>query len=684
MVSRRDFIKTGAIAGAASFVPMKGAMRSAFAYPASMKLRKFIQPLRRVGDVPIATPDAVAQPWWQPGVTHYTIDCSQFEDQLHPDLPNPTRLWGYGQGANFKHIGGIIATKRDVPVQITMRNNLPPTHILPVDRTIMGASGVGAEGGDNRIATHLHGGYVPWISDGGPHHWWDPNGLTGSSLTTLGNPIQNPAAAPNAQEIYYPNQQSSRLMWYHDHAFGITRLNAYAGIATGYVVYDDYELAMTGAPFNLPGPLDPRTHYLVFQDKHFVSPTTAQSDPTWYNIMPNSRPGDLWYPHVYDPTLWEQAPGFPTPPDPSIFPEHFGDTMLVNGTVYPYLDVEPRQYRFRLLNACNARFLNLRLVHAKGRTGVFATEPSTRLTPGPGFLQIGNECGFLPAPTMISGPGQKQLLLSPAERADLIVDFRNVAPGSVLILYNDGEGPFTDGVANQGNNYDYYPGNPNTPASIPGYGPNSRTIMQIRVKPRVGPADPVISLPPVFTPTDPFMLTQTPGVPTPVPAGVPVRRFTLVEGFDGYGRLIQMLGGDTPDINGEFGVPYESVLPAPIAAGSTEVWEVLNLTMDTHPIHLHLVNFHVLSRQDFDAMGYVGGAPLLTGPEIAPDNNELGWKETVRMNPSQVTRIIATFSLPTVPFVVPPSPRTGGNEYVWHCHILEHEEHDMMNALVVA
>jgi spore coat protein A len=692
-LSRRTVLKAGAIAGAGMLVPyrwLSGAPAAA-AYSQSDRLRKFIQPLRGVGSgIPVAQPDAVAKPWWQPGVTHYTIDIAQFTDHLHPDLPNATRLWGFGQGASstFRHLGGVIAVKKGTPVQITFRNKLPPSHILPVDRTIMGT-----EGQDNRANVHLHGGQVPWTSDGGPFAWWDPNGHHGPSF--VNNAVLRPheRVAPNEAEYYYPNGQSARMVWYHDHSIGITRINAYAGIASGYVIYDDYELQLV-AGSHLPGPLDPRTVYLVFQDKVFVSRTIEATDPTWAQIMPSSRPGDLWYPHVYEPDRWELSPDQPAgpPPDPSVVPEMFGDTILVNGLAYPYLEVEPRQYRFRMLNACQARFLNPRLVHAQHHD---KTEPGSAA--GPAFVQFGTEGGFLPAPVYLDGasplvpgdPSPRQLLVAPAERADLVVDFRDVPPGSTLLLVADAPAPYPMG---DGGN-DFYPGNPDTPDAKAGFGPSTRTLLQIRVGKRVGPADPPIALPRTLRPTDPFIVAQVPGVPTPVPAGVRVRRLTLNEGFDQHGRLIQFLGTDKP-INAAsddlaFGLEYDSRPTEVVSAGSQEVWEIVNLTGDTHPIHFHLVNVQVLSRRPFQDDAYTGGAPTYTGPEIAPDRNELGWKETGRMNPGQVTRVFMRFDLPAVPFTVPASPRLmrdyriSGAEYVWHCHILDHEEHDMMRPLVV-
>ena len=672
MVTRRQFVQAAALTAATPF--LAASPPRAYAFSQSDNLQKFIQPLRRPGaGIPLATPDmGPPQPWWQAGATHYTIDIGQFEDQLHPALPNPTRLWGFGQGAasSFRHLGGVIAAARGTAVQVTFRNNLPATHILPVDTTIPGA-----ELAPNRTSVHVHGGLVPWVSDGGPHAWWAPDGDHGLSWTNaLGNPNLNEF------EYYYPNNQGARLVWYHDHALGITRLNAYAGIASGYVITDAYETTLTGTPFNLPGPLAARTIYLIFQDKTFVSANIAALDPTWPLLMPNSRPGDLWYPHVYEPARWELAPGG-APPNPSAVAEAFGDTILVNGTVYPFLEVEQRQYRLRMLNACNARFLNPRLVFAQGAALPASAEPNPNAA-GPAFIQFGTEGGFLPAPVMVNGPNQPLLLLGGAERADLIVDFRNVPAGSTLILYNDAPAPFPGGDAR----YDYYPGNPKTPTSITAFGPNTRTLLQIRVK-AASVTDPLITLPAVLTPTDPFLVPQTPGVPTPNPVGVPVRYLTLNETFDAFGRLIQLLGTNQPLIAGveapQFGLTYDAPVTESIPHGTTEVWEIANLTGDTHPIHFHLVNVQVLSRQRFSVKQYAGGVPNYQGAPIAPDANELGWKETVRMNPGEVTRVLMKFDLPAVPFPVPPSPRTGGNEYVWHCHILEHEEHDMMRPLVV-
>jgi len=709
-ITRRKFLKYSAIAGAAAVLPWKIAMREAYAQYGinSPNLQKFIQPLRSVGpagvfngtlqqSIPVGASDG-SRGWGATTATHYTMEINQFTDQLHPGIGpagtiatwGATTLWGYNPtGATQRHLGGVIATARDAAVQITFQNNLPPTHILPLDTL-----GVPYPL-QNRTAVHLHGGLVPWISDGGPFDWWAPNGEHG--LSFVNNQVLRPAEfvagtiPANEAEYYYPNGMSARLVWYHDHAHDITRNNAYAGIATGYVITDAAEAGLVAQ--GVPGPLDAKTFYLIFQDKVF------------------NPDGSLFYASIYNTALFGPlgVPSFGgariTPlPNPSIVPEFFGDTILVNGTAYPYMEVEPRRYRFRMLNACNSRFLNPRLVYAKSNvlTNVNSTEPTAN-APAASFLQIATEGGFLPTPVLYDGkPNSPKILMAPAERADVIVDFSKVPVNSVLILYNDAPGPFPGG----GSVFDYYPGNPKTPTSIPGFGPNSRTLLQLRVVPATGTADPPLTL--ALPPLDPpALVTQAPGVPivpvinrTTGTASVPgvtnatFRSLTLNEGFDQWGRLAQYIGTNTQVAGtapGFFGRRYmEDAATEVMNNGATEIWEIANLTADTHPLHFHLVNVQVLARQPFNVRGYAG-VPNLRGKPVAPDPNELGWKETVRMNPGEVIWVIMKFELPVVPFAVPPSQRlaqapsnlANANEFVWHCHILEHEEHDMMRPIAV-
>ncbi len=368
------------------------------------------------------------------------------------------------------------------------------------------------------------------------------------------------------------------------------------------------------------------------------------------------------------------------PPIPSAVPEFFGDTMLANGLVFPSVTVDRGKYRLVMLNACNARFLRLKLVYAQGTGFPNNTEPVNYTNPPTAvpFVQIAAEGGFLPAPVTLTGTGPTTtLLLAPAERAEVIVDFSKVPAGSILLLYTDAPAPFPSGDPRN----DYYPGGPGVVNPAPGFGPNTRTIMQFNVSSTVLAA---LTRPLVLPALDPVsLLGKTPKR---------TRRLTLNEDFDQFGRLIQRLGTNVFDVStSTFGRPYLEMPPTETPTnGDIEIWEIANLTGDTHPIHFHLVNVQIISRQPFDPGSY-NGTPTYIGPARPPDPNERGWKETVRMNPGEVTRVIAKFDLPPgLPFTVATSTRFGPppagkkyNEFVWHCHILEHEEHDMMRPLVV-
>lgn len=635
--SRREFLEITAAAGIAAFIPWQRLHASA----QTPALRKFIQNLPGLG--PAGIPVASSTPYL--GADYYQLQAAEYTQQLHPQLP-ATRLWGYADAATgvHRHLGPVIVAQRGTPVRLTMRNLLPATHPLPVDVSLPGA-----ELAANRIALHLHGGYTPWISDGGPFSWFGTDGSYGPSAVSVPDMA---IPVPGTFNYYYPNDQSARMMWYHDHALGITRLNAYAGLASAYVLRDLAEAGLIAS-----GAIPENEIPLVIQDKVF-KPIADQ----W------GQSGDLWYPSEYDPQDIGEG-GLPVP-FPSCVPEFFGDTMLVNGLVYPTAHVEQRKYRLRLLNACSARFCTLRLFFAQSPSFPGSTEPNLH-QPGPSFVQIGTEGGFLPAPVVLSGGRGTTLLLAPAERADVIVDFSEVPPGSILILYNDAPAPFPMG--DPAVDYDSDDRNTSTPTQ-PGFGPNTRTLLQIVVGPRVGAKDP--STPLKLPPLDPAPLLPA-GVMT-LPPGIVVRDLTLNEDVDQFGRLIQRLGTADPLYDGTYARNYEDAPTETPAIGSLEAWRIFNLTADTHPIHFHLVNVQIVSRQKLHPR-----RPQLVGPPRPPDDNERGWKETVRMNPGECTTVIMKFDLPSTPFVVPPSPRTGGHEYVWHCHILEHEEHDMMRPLIV-
>lgn len=331
---------------------------------------------------------------------------------------------------------------RESPRPPESYESIAAVHPLPVDTTIMGA-----ELEQNRICVHLHGGLVPCTSDSGPFSWFSP--------TSNGISFLNGTGVPGEAVYRYPNNQSAGLVWYHDHALGTTRLNAYAGLASAYIIRDDFAASLIRSRI-IPANEVP----LVIQDKTFVSQAEVDKGYIW------GKPGELWYPHQYekssDPTgRWDYGPDlgvsakFPLP-DLSTVPEDSSDTPVVNGTLYPFLPVEQRHYRFRILNVSQGRFYNLQLYYASSSD---SGEPNLN-QPGPRFIQIGNEAGFIPFPVALNNPPVQfsvqndangnpiasklkyNLLMAPAERADVIIDFSHVPAGAKLILYNDAPAPF--------------------------------------------------------------------------------------------------------------------------------------------------------------------------------------------------------------------------------------------------
>ena len=711
MADRRNFIKATAAVGAASMLGLRWSAAYAFSQsPGTIGL--FATTLRGIGKIGVAAPDLAPAP--VTGATHYTLSIDEFQDQICPAASGlgPTTLRGFNPtrllaGQNNTHLGGILVGQKGVPIQLTFRNHLPAgRHIIPNDLTIPDANL-----GNNRACIHFHGGFVPWISDGGPMSWWDPAGGKGPSF--INNQVLNPGAAVNEAEYYYPLNQSARFGWYHDHAVGITRINAYAGMASGLIIRDGFELNLLGK--GLPGYVEAGGNEipLIIQDKVFVGPNTAVTDPTWANVSKATTSGSLWYAHVYERNRWRASGNLnggganhASPPDPSVIPEFFGDTMLVNGTPFPKATVEGRRYRLRFLNACNARFLNLQLYVADASpTGITLdalgnpTNTPARCDPNqPGaaasILQIGTEGGFLAFPARVPTnvpfnpllPLKSSLVVAPAERPDVLIDF-SAHVGQSIIVYNDAPAPFPGGVPVN----DYFPlwnvkGNPVNALTPAGFGPNSRVLMRFDIVAPTGHDIPLA----ITTTTDLRLGIDAPLVPFGVsvpPQGVPVRQLTLNETFDAFGRLIQMLGTTVAPASPSagFGRAYSAPATEIVNRDTTEVWEIFNTTADVHPMHFHLVNVQVINRQPFQvgSLGSTAGGVNFVGPATPAEPNETGWKETVMMFPGTVTRIVMRFTLPVVPFVVPPSPRTGGNEYVWHCHILEHEEHDMMRPLIV-
>jgi spore coat protein A, manganese oxidase len=732
MATRRTFLKAGAALSASALFP-----RFVWAFSQSpTAVSKFTQPLRGLGaapNIPVAAPISSI-----PGKYDlYKLDIVESRFSFHPAITGSglgTKVWGYTPaGADPSYLGGVIVANKGQPVRMRFTNKLPSEHPLPVDDTLAASPSEDHVPGfdlHNRAALHVHGGLLDWSSDGGPFHWFAPaaaGGYYGPSISDPTVPVRNDAngiaLAPGQVEVYMPNDQSARFVWYHDHAFGLTRLNAYAGVASAYLITDAQEqwLIKNGILPNTPG--YPLGIPLAIQDKTFLTQAAINAG---YPLA-SAKPGDLFYPYQYEiddgvnpKGRWAWDSSKKTPPTPiSAVPEFYSDTAIVNGVAYPYLPVEQRHYRFRVLNGSQARVYNLNLYYESNtKPGEVDTKKA-----GPAIVQIGTEAGFLDFPALLNSPPQPcqivldsagnwqanskyNLLLAPGERVDIIVDFSNVPAGSNLILYNDAPAPFPMGDARN----DYYTGDPDfsdtglgtggAPTTLPGFGPNTRTLMQFRVVARNGAADPPslsllegLARVGAAVGGSQFNALMAPAAAISPASAVKVRNLTLNEDFDSYGRLIQQLGTDvvTDPTAGTFLRDYDSAPTEVIKAGSTEIWRIYNLTGDTHPMHFHLVNVRVLSRRPFTYTIANGKLKPTLGPARPADPNERGLKETVRMNPGEMTEILIKFDLPKkLPFSVPYSPRLQqqynglkGYEYVWHCHILEHEEHDMMRPLVI-
>jgi spore coat protein A len=457
-------------------------------------------------------------------VPYYRIAMREKRAKLHRDLP-PTMVWTYGDSL----FGPIFETRSGEGLVVEWANELPTRHFLPIDHTLHGAE---ADKPEVRAVVHLHGGKTPPESDGYPESWFVP----GKSGT-----------------CFYPNRQEATMLFYHDHAMGINRLNIYAGLQGLFLIRDDHEDSL-----NLPA--------------------GQQEVPLLICDRMLRTDGSLEYPTSGD----EKSPWVP---------EVFGDAMLVNGKIAPYLEVEPRKYRFRIMNGANGRFFRLSF------GDLFE------------FHQIGSDQGLLSAPLAI-----RRLVLAPAERGDLIFDFSAYA-GQEVLLKSD-----------------------------------SFDLLQFRVAAR----------PVEDTSTVPSGLRAVARIPER--EATKTRRLTLDENMDMVQQSMGMLLNNTPW--------HMPVTEKPVL-NTTEIWEFVNLTEDTHPIHLHLVKFQVLDRRKFDVFDYRSKGTLrYLAPAMPPSASEAGWKDTVRADPGLITRIIVRFE-------------GYAGRYVWHCHLLEHEDNEMMRPFEV-
>jgi spore coat protein A len=484
--------------------------------------------------------------------SYYEISMSETNQVLHSDLP-PTTIWGY-QGI---YPGPTIEVETNEKVFVKWTNELPSRHLFPIDHTVHGAE---SNKPDVRTVVHLHGGRTEPESDGYPDAWFTKDfAETGPFFK---------------KRIYsYNNIQSPRTLWYHDHAIGLTRLNIYAGLAGFYLIRDQQErnLNLPSGPYEIP---------LLLQDR------TVHAD------------GSLHYP--------ENTKDHPSGISPSIIPSFFGEMNLVNGKIWPYLEVEPRKYRFRILNGANARFYRLGL-----DSGQF-------------FYQIGTDSGLLEKPVAV-----KTLLIAPAERVDVIIDFTNLQ-GKSIILKNDAPTHFPSGE----------PVKPDT----------TGIVMQFRVEEELSSIDTSV-IPPVMGRINWLS-----------PSSASIERFLeLSEEKDQYGRSLFLLDKKKWD---------DPISENPLV-GTNELWHFVNTNQDDHPIHIHLVQFLIIGRRPFDVEHYKkSGQIKYTGSALPYDPRERGYKDTVKCPPAHVTTVI-------IPFF----PYTG--QYVWHCHMLEHEDYEMMRPYMV-
>ena len=631
-LSRRQFLKMTGLAGASLCLPWGVSLDKALAAISGGTLNptnipKYIMPL-------IIPPAMPKTPHPDASIDYYEIAVRQFQQQILPTGMPATNVWSYGSvnhPGTFNYPAFTVEAINNKPVRVKWVNQLVDTngnylpHLLPVDQTPHWANPGGPV--DSRtnnpnpytgpvpMVPHLHGGHSAEESDGYPEAWFLPaanniggfipegtwyNAFKKSFKKEFG--VKWDAGTATFQ---YQNDQRAGTLWYHDHSMGMTRLNVYAGPAGFYLIRGGADDLPSGTPGGLPGPApgvgaNPfGTFYeipLAIQDRSF------------------NDDGSLFYPGTRAFFDGFEGPYIPDSDVPPIWnPEFFGNTMVVNGRTWPYLDVEPRRYRFRILNGCNSRFLILKL---------------SKAVP---FWLIGTDGGFLPEPVQLD-----RLLLGPAERADVIVDFSKFKPGTEITLLNDG---------------------PDTPFGGMGFRPadpvTTGQVMRFRVVPLTGPD----------TSANPALGELTLPAFAPVGSATNTRQVSLNEMMSAQFDIpiAAMLGTvDLANPAAPAGIPkmWDDSITEGVGLNATEVWEIYNFTEDAHPIHIHQIMFQVVSRQ-----------PVAGNKVRGPEAWETGLKDTVIAYPGEVTRVRGTFDRP--------------GQYVWHCHIVEHEDNEMMRPYTV-
>jgi spore coat protein A, manganese oxidase len=669
---------------------------------------------------------------------------------LHAPYNAGTFLWGYNiNNAGASWPGRTIESKQNIATTAIYTNSLTGTNLqklLTVDQTIHWADPLGTTAANNCVngpplaqpctepyagpipaVVHLHGFEVLSQYDGHPDAWWTP-GFTHKGKAFVSNTYN------------YPNSQEATTLWFHDHTLGIVRLNVYAGLEGFYFIRDNRDTGLGNNPITLPS--GNQEAELLLADRQF------------------DTNGQLYFPDSDNPANLNGPPGNPDK-HPFWIPEFFGDVITVNGKSWPTMEVQPRRYRFRFVNGSNARFYIMQMFNQAG------VDMHQNGAPGPAIWQIGSDGGLFNSPVKLDDPangpnacagapignngdvmaGAKCLFLAPAERADVIVDFAGQA-GKTFTMKNFAVIPFPSG-------------------GPVGFGAPDATadglVMQFKVdQPLQGRdttfnpagshpalrATPIVNIK-TIAPNKKRQLilveeegdTSNPDGPgSPVDDGDPVESLINNTKWNGNreGTTVMVPGG----VSNGHGV---SATETP-QEGSTELWEVANLTGDAHPIHIHLIQFQVISRQPFDVDTYLtdwmasfpggtfngfnfppgvyipgfgppldystlNGAGALGGnpnfdaskylsqgacaggacPLRAPDPIDSGWKDTIKMFPGEITRIAVRWAPQDIAANgthagVDPFPfdPTNGPGYIEHCHILDHEDNEFMRPMLIA
>ncbi len=699
MLTRRDFLKTAAL-GAGALLFWRG--DTLYARAGATRVSSVVAALPGGTLDPLAVPKYVTPLLIPPvmpkagkvktkggkNADYYEISMRQIQQQILPPGFGTTTVWAYGAVRSGSKQGLLLHNAPSLtleatvgtPVRVKWINDLKDAqgdflpHLLAVDPTLHWANPPGGtEGRDTRptfagtpepytgpvpMVTHVHGAVaVGDESDGYAEAWYLPDAKNippgYATEGTWYNHFKHKAAAsydaawtPGSATFQYPNTQRASTIWYHDHSLGMTRLNVYAGPAGFYIVRggpagDGAVLdARTGKPAVLPGPA-PKEGDKFPPNKTYYEIPIAIQDRAF------NADGSLFYPDTRAFFDEVEGPYIPTTDLSPIWnPEFFGNVMMVNGNTWPFQTVEQRRYRFRFLNGCDSRFL---ILDFNGIAGA-------------AVWMIGNEGGFLAAPVDLAAANGNRLLLGPAERADVIVDFTNTPVGNYVLANVGPDEPFGGGESPD----DFETADPDSTGQI----------MQFRVV-RAAAADPT---------TPPQFLTL-PAIP-PAPAATVTRPLALMEKMSMYfddAPAEAMLGTVMGDpTKGELGDPttwdarlmhnmwMDAVTENP-AVGAAEVWEFYNSTADAHPMHIHDVVFQIVNRQDiFVADLGEHDVRVLLAPDAVPQPPapwEMGFKETVIAYPGQVTRVVMRF------------PKAG--QFVWHCHIVEHEDNEMMRPYAV-